>query len=368
MISGYATQKGTLEFAAGHPNVARTHFKEFDGLTLSSIGIGTYLGSPDDATDVLVKDAVVKSVTLGTNVIDTAINYRSQKAERSVGRALAQLFEKGKAKREQIFISTKNGYVTNDGDSKEEFWQNIQNTLVKPGVIKSGDISSGYHCMTIPYLQDQLERSLKNLGLECVDLMYLHNAAEGQLQDISREEFMKRLAEVFGFYERQRAEGRIRYYGMATWDCFRVPKGHPQHLSIFDVAEAAAVAGGNQNGFKFIQLPYNMYYDQALTLRNQEKGGKDLTILESAAMLGIGVFASVPLMQARLLGPNVLPDFGQLAKPAHRALQFVRSTPGIIAPLVGQKSPSHVDENLELAKTPVLTETEFTELVSKLSR
>lgn len=368
MISGYATAEGTAEFANAHPGVARNHFKQFMGMTLSSIGIGTYLGNVDDATDALVKDAVVKSVTLGANVIDTAINYRSQKAERSIGRAIVQLIEKGKAKRSHLFISTKNGYITNDGDSNEEFWQDVQNTLVKPGIIKSGDISSGYHCMTIPYLKDQLQRSLANLGLDCVDLMYLHNAAEGQLQDMTREEFLKKLAEVFEFYERQVSDGKIRYYGMATWECFRVPKEHPQYLSIFDVAELAAAAGGTQNGFRFIQLPYNMYYDQALTQKTQEKGGVAFTILEAAAKLGIGVFTSVPLMQAKLLGSKVLPEFGNLEKPSHRALQFVRSTPGVIAPVVGQKSPSHVDENLELAKIPIWSETEFSNLVSRLSQ
>ncbi|WP_255496402.1 aldo/keto reductase, partial [Candidatus Nitrosotalea sp. FS] len=107
------------------------------------------------------------------------INYRAQKAERSVGKAIAEMVESGDAKRDEIFVSTKNGYVTNDGDVNEEFWINIQNTLVKPGVIKSGDISSGYHCMTIPYLQDQLVRSMKNLGLDCIDLMYFAQCCRG---------------------------------------------------------------------------------------------------------------------------------------------------------------------------------------------
>lgn len=367
MISGHATAEGTADFAKKHPSVAENHFKQFCGLTLSSIGMGTYLGNADDATDLLVKDAVIKSVSLGINVIDTAINYRAQKAERSVGKAVAQILEKNKAGRDQLFISTKNGYVTNDGDVREEFWQNIQNSLVKPGIIKSGDISSGYHCMTIPYLQDQLNKSLRNLDLECIDLMYLHNAAEGQLQDITRDEFMKKLGEVFGFYEDQRKMGRIMHYGMATWDCFRVPQEHQQYLSIFEIASMARDIGGPENGFKFIQLPYNMYLDQALTMKNQVHDGAMFSILEAAEKLGIGVFTSVPLMQARLLGPNTLPEFGRLTRPSHRAVQFVRSTPGVIAPLVGQKSPSHVDENLELAKIPHMSRTEFSDLLGKLS-
>ncbi len=366
MIPGFATREGTANYAKRQSKVASNHYKNFAGLTLSSVGVGTYLGNPDDSTDILVKDAIKTSVKAGINVIDTAINYRSQKAERSVGKAIAELIESGDAKRDEVFVSTKNGYVTNDGDVNEEFWVNIQNTLVKPGIIKSGDISSGYHCMTVPYLQDHLKRSMKNLGLDCIDLMYLHNAAEGQLQDISKEEFSKNLKDVFEFYESQRKNGSIKYYGMATWECFRVATNHPQYLSIFDMVKIAKDVGGQDHGFRFIQLPYNMYLDQALTVKNQGDANQ-YTILESAIQLDIGVFASVPLMQAKLLAPNVLPEFGQMSKPSHRAMQFVRSTPGIIAPLVGQKSQAHVQENLDILATPVLSETEFSDLIKKLS-
>ncbi len=366
MITGHATPEGTSNFVKKSQTAAKNHFKQFAGLSLSSIGIGTYLGNVDDSTDVLVKEAVKKSILSAINVIDTAINYRSQKAERSVGKAILELVEGGSVKRDELFISTKNGYVTNDGDVKEEFWEYIQNTLVKPGIIKSNDISSGYHCMTIPYLQDQLNRSLNNLGFDCIDLMYLHNAAEGQLQDISKDVFMKNLKEVFEFYEKQRKQGTIRYYGMATWDCFRVPKEHPQHLLLADALRLAKEAGGNEYGFKFVQLPYNMYLDQALVLKNQTTGEIETTVLEAATNFGVGVFASVPLMQAKLLGQNIIPEFGGL-KPSHRALQFVRSTPGIIAPLVGHKKISHVDENLELIKIPPLSNLEFSQLLKTLT-
>ena len=365
MITGHVTSEGTANFATKNQTVEKNHYKQFLGLTLSSIGIGTYLGNADNATDILVKDAIKKSVLSGVNVIDTAINYRSQKAERSVRKAVSELIEESKVKREELFISTKNGYVTNDADVKEEFWEYINNTLVRPGIIKAGDISSGYHCMTIPYLENQLKTSLKNLDFECIDLMYIHNAVEGQ-QDISKEEFMKNLKLVFEFYEKQRKEGTIKYYGMATWDCFRVPKKNPQYMSLSDILKLAKEAGGNENGFKFIQLPYNMYLDQALTIQNQTVNGKEISILDASKNLGIGVFASVPLMQSKLLGPNVIPEFGGL-KPAHRALQFVRSTPGILAPLVGQKSSSHVDENLELVKVAPMSESEFNQLITSLT-
>jgi aryl-alcohol dehydrogenase-like predicted oxidoreductase len=367
VVQGFATLDGTANFAKRQSKAAKNHFKNFAGLTLSSVGVGTYLGNPDGLTDNMVKESIKTSIKSGVNVIDTAINYRAQKAERSVGQAISELIQSGELKREEIFISTKNGYITNDGDVNEDFWMNIQNTLVKPGVIKSGDISSGYHCMTIPYLQDQLSRSMKNMNLDCIDLMYIHNSAEGQLQDISKEEFIKKLGDVFEFYEEQRKIGSIKYYGMATWDCFRVAQDNPQYISIFEIVELAKKICGIDNGFRFIQLPYNMYLDQALTMKNQRIGESQYSILESAVKLGIGVFASVPLMQAKLLRPDIIPEFGGLSKPSHRAIQFVRSTPGIIAPLVGQKSQEHVQENLDILKIPVMSEIEFSDLIKKLS-
>ena len=75
-------------------------------------------------------------------------------------------------------------------------------------------------------------------------------------------------------------------------------------LNIFLLEDIVAMAkniGGNDHGFKFIQLPYNMNYDQALLGKNQLIQNKPVSILEAAVTLGIGVFTSVPFMQGRLL-------------------------------------------------------------------
>ena len=366
MIDGHATPEGTAEFFKKHSDVNPKNFRTIHGLTLSNIGVGTYLGNPDAPTDHLVINAIKKSILAGINVIDTAINYRSQKAERSVSKAILELIHDGKINRNEIFISTKNGYVTNDGDIKEDFWQYVNREYVTKGVIQKNDISSGYHCMTIPYLKDQLERSRKNLGLQCIDLMYLHNAVEGQIQDVTKEQFMKNLRMVFEFYESKRKEGKIRFYGMATWECFRVQADNPNFLELSEVMTLANEVGGAEHGFRFIQLPFNMYLDQALIMKNQSFNGTLDSILQVAKSYGIGVFTSVPLMQAKLLSPGVMPEFDDL-KPSLRALQFARSTPGVLAPLIGHKLEQHVQENLEIMKIPPITEIEFQHLVKKLT-
>jgi aryl-alcohol dehydrogenase-like predicted oxidoreductase len=52
--------------------------------------------------------------------------------------------------------------------------------------------------------------------------------------------------------------------------------------------------------------------------------------------------------------------------PSVGLLQFIRSTPGVLAPLVGQKSDAHVTENLEVLKIPPFSEDEFTSTTKNL--
>src|SRR6185369_5286454 len=93
------------------------HFRDGPhGLILSSIGIGTYLGDPDDQTDAAYGETLVGAITLGTNVVDTAINYRAQRSERVVGMAIAALIEAGELQRDEVVVCTKGGYIPFDRD------------------------------------------------------------------------------------------------------------------------------------------------------------------------------------------------------------------------------------------------------------
>ena len=107
MISGFATPEGTKNFTVKNDSIPEKNFNVFQELSLSNVGIGTYLGNPDSNTDNMVKNAVKQSVLAGINVIDTAINYRAQKAERSVGNAISELISENNISRDEIFVSTK---------------------------------------------------------------------------------------------------------------------------------------------------------------------------------------------------------------------------------------------------------------------
>src|SRR5262249_54478232 len=109
----FATADGTQRFRERFSGtVDCTHFRLADALWLSSIGLGTYLGDPTDQVNANYQTAIIRALSLGCNVIDTAINYRFQRSERAVGVALKQCA----VSREEYFVSTKGGYVPYEGD------------------------------------------------------------------------------------------------------------------------------------------------------------------------------------------------------------------------------------------------------------
>lgn len=370
VLNGYATDSGTkryMEYAVqrGKPSI---HFRLFDGLYLSSIGMGTYLGDLSTENDKAMENAVYESIKSGAvNVIDTAINYRAMKSEKSIGRALLRLTEDDIISRDEVFICTKNGYITNDGDyPRIDVMEYMQRMFISTGLIRPDDISSGYNVLSPNYIERCIDKSLTNMHLNTIDLVYIHNAFESWHEDIKREEFMQMLSRVFEVYERYRSNNKIRYYGMATWTCFRLPPDNKEYLSLEEVVDLAEKVGGKQHGFRFIQLPYNLAYSEALLLKGQNVGTeKNLTILEAAERLKIKLFTSIPLFQGRLLKAQI-PDYMGLTDQVAKLIQVIRSSPSVIAPLIGYKKPQHVEQNLKIANIPPLNDEEFKEVIHSL--
>jgi aryl-alcohol dehydrogenase-like predicted oxidoreductase len=371
-LQGYATPAGTKRYIQYAVSQGRPegHFKRFDGLHLSSIGIGTYLGEPTQQDDLAVENAVYQSVKSGAvNVIDTAINYRAMKSEKSIGRALLRVVKDGIIARDQVFISTKNGYITNDGDYPNvDVMEYMHRMYIQTEVMSADDISSGYNVMNPNYLGKCIDKSLMNMHLSTIDLVYIHNAFESWHEDVSRQQFMEMLARAFEVYEKYRSQNKIRYYGMATWTCFRVPTDSPEYLSLEQAVKVAESVGGKNHGFRFIQLPYNLAYSEALLLKNQSAGpaSGSLTILEAASKLNVGIFTSIPLFQGRLLRTEI-PDYAGISDKVAKLVQIVRSSPSVIAPLIGQKKAEHVKENLKVADTPLLSQEEFKQAIRVLT-
>jgi aryl-alcohol dehydrogenase-like predicted oxidoreductase len=351
-ISGSGTTLGTERYRKRFDGkIPAEHFRQAQGLWMSSIGIGTYLGNYDDATDQEYHQAVVRAVESGCNVIDSAINYRLQRSERAIGTALKELTTKG-YNRDEIVVATKGGFIPYDGIPPKDQRGYIEQTFIKTGLAAPSDIVSGCHCMTPKYLLHQLDGSLRNLDLESIDIYYVHNP-ETQLGKVTADEFDSRLVKAFEALERAVGAGKIQTYGVATWNCFRNAADAKDFLSLAHVIELAAQAGGKNHHFKVIQLPLNLGMSEALSSPNQPLHGHQHTLLEAAQEFGLTVVCSASVLQGQLtrnLPPIIHETFTGLETDAQRALQFVRSTPGVTTALVGMKQPKHVEENLATAR------------------
>ncbi|HUK31234.1 MAG TPA: aldo/keto reductase [Candidatus Acidoferrum sp.] len=379
-MSRHATAEGTQRYAkrfAGRTN--ETHFRmiadpaaqKSDRLqpqqqfAVSTLGIGTYLGNPDEATDRAYTEAVIAAMESGFNVVDSAINYRLQRSERSIGAALAELGRRG-YEREEILLCTKAGFLTPDGAMPPDAGAYFEKEFIARGILKADEIAAGCHSMAPRYLADQLERSLHNLGVNCLDVFYLHNP-ETQLSELSRGDFLARLGAAFMWAESMVSAGKICAYGMATWNGFRVPPDSPEHISLAAVEAMAREIAGEAHHFRYVQLPVNLAMTEALTLPNQELEDKPVTMVEAAGALGIHLIGSAALLQGRMA--RKLPAFVAkaigLENDAERALQFARSVPGMTSALVGMSRAEHVRANARLFAEPLLDAEQFAWLFSR---
>jgi aryl-alcohol dehydrogenase-like predicted oxidoreductase len=257
-MTSAATIEGTTRYRDRfQTQIPAEHFREAEGLLLSSIGLGTYLGHWDAKTDEAYKKSVIRAVELGCNVIDSAINYRFQRSERNIGDALKELFKSGTASRDEMVVCTKGGYVPYENEPPNgpvEARRYVEETFINTGIVTRDEVFSGSHCMAPRYLEHQLNQSLQNLSLDAIDVYYIHNP-EGQLGGISAEQFASRIHAAFEFLEKCVADGKIRYYGTATWNGYRQPPGSRDLLSLADLEYTASEVAGDDHHFRFIQLP-----------------------------------------------------------------------------------------------------------------
>ena len=354
-LAGHATPEGTKRLADRTPGWPEDARRQAFGLTLSSVGLGTYLGDPGPAKDHGYHDAIVAALRGGINVIDTAINYREQRSERVVGAAVRALVRDALVARDELFVSTKGGFVPGDADAADPR-QAIQDAYVATGLLTRETFVAGCHCMSPAYLADQVRRSRDNLGLETLDLYYVHNPETQLGAGVAEDEFYGRLGEAFRQLERSKAAGHIARYGIATWDGLRTPPGEQGHLSLSRVIaaakEAADAEGAPGVGLGAVQAPLNLAMPEAVTATTQRTAaGATVPLAEALRASGLAFFTSGSILQGRLArgiprgaGDRIRMD----GTPAQVALQATRSAPGVTTALIGMSQVPHVDEALDL--------------------
>jgi aryl-alcohol dehydrogenase-like predicted oxidoreductase len=334
-------------------------FRETSDLILSTIGIGTARGEADDTVDCQIRRAIVRSIAAGINVLDTSANYRDGRSERAVGAAVRTAILRGEVNRDELFIASKGGYMPLAPGSSHELAAAYLQSISCPQT--ASETVSGCHSIHPEFLAHELSSSRANLGLETLDVYYLHNP-EVQLREVERCEFRRRLYRAFVFLEEMCRLGTIRRYGVATWHGLRVPEEHQLRLDLPEIGEIARAASGDEHHhWAYIQAPLNPLMPE-LAITRQCMGGIETPVIEAANQLGVSVIASASLAQGRSLGsfrramgPAVTSRWGD--SEAQCSLQFTRSIPGVVSCLVGMKTDEHVDEIISMTRRdPLLPE------------
>jgi aryl-alcohol dehydrogenase-like predicted oxidoreductase len=360
-----ATAAGTARYVARYATrFTDDYFHRLGPLGVGSIGLGTYLGECSDEDDARYEATVYAGFGAGCNVVDTAINYRCQRSERAVGRALARALADGVVRRDEILVCSKGGYIALDGAppaTRDEYEAYLAREFFTPGVMTPDDVVHGGHSLAPGFLAHQIARSRANLGVETIDIYYLHEP-ERQLDSPAGGAFATTLRRAAEALEASVARGEIARWGVASWRGLRVAPGAKvrDHLTLADVVAAARDVAGNAHHFAAVQLPINLAMTEALRVPTQPlpaRGGhlppRTTPLLQAAQELGLATVASATLMQAQLAAnlPAPLRDaFPGCETDAQRAITFVRSLPGVSVALVGMRSVEHLTENLRAAR------------------
>ncbi|NWF66309.1 MAG: aldo/keto reductase [Campylobacterales bacterium] len=327
-------------------------------MIISNLGVGTFKPEPYKDENYLFsfKDSIIEAVKNGCNFIDCAINYRYQQSEREVKDALDELFSQNIVNREQLVLCSKGGFIPLNYPFPHPYkW--IEENIIEQDLATKDEIIEDQHCLSAKFIEWSLNCSLKNLNVETIDIYYLHNV-EMELGYISYEALLQKVKECFIVLERLCDEGKIRYYGIASWNGFLNEPTFLEYLSLNDFVKIAKEVGGEKNRFKFVQSPYNLAKPHAYTYQNQQLDDElYYSLIQACIKLGLNFIASSSLLQMNLFKKEFSNSISSLlgsifASDVQKALQFSRSANGVVSALFSSIEPLHVKHNMEINLIP----------------
>ncbi|HEY7530022.1 MAG TPA: aldo/keto reductase [Gemmatimonadota bacterium] len=296
-VPGTATPEGTRRHAergllpdSAYAVLGRTN------LTVSRVGFGGYRVDEEAPEH---REALVRALEGGVNLVDTAANYAGGGSERVVGETLRELIARGALRRDEVVVVSKLGYLQGADLARHTDGST-------PDVITLGE-GVGYS-LDPDVLRAGLERSLERLGLETLDVLLLHDPEEllgharrrGVDPEAAREELDLQLRRAFASLEEHAAEGRIRWYGVSS-NTVAAPASDPEATSLARMLDAARAAGGDDHRFAVLQLPFNVLESEAALAPasapvSADGPSPDTTpVLDLAARAGVAVLANRPL-------------------------------------------------------------------------
>ena len=152
------------------------------GIEVSEVGFGNWTVTTGWWGEYTEDEAIAlhrAAFDAGITFFDTSNAYREGYGEEVLGRAIADV-------RDQVVIATKFGYDLEATDSR-------RGQQERP------------HRTDIPSVRQDLDDSLRRLGVDAIDVWQLHNPRMAHLDD----------DELFAFLEEAKKQGKIRSYGIA---------------------------------------------------------------------------------------------------------------------------------------------------------
>ncbi len=262
------------------------------GLLVSRVGFGGYRIHEHDPDH---REALKAAIQAGVNLIDTSSNYTDGSSERLIGSSLADLFNVGVAKRDELVIVTKAGFI--QGAALAEAKKMKTRGELWPDVIEMPNET--WHCIAPAFLAHSITQSLERLKVDAIDVVLVHNpevffkASRKNIED--RKMFLKRMLHAFKHLEGEVARGRIKHYGVSS-NGFPEPENQSTHVPLKKLIELAKEAAGSEDHhFSVVQFPFNIFEPNPALYPQQE--GEIL--LDVTKKYELGVLTNRPLNALR---------------------------------------------------------------------
>lgn len=341
MLKGFADLYGTKDYFM---NIHKSDnwIAKNDRFCYSKLGLGTYIGDFSDEHSRLFREAITFALLNGINFIDTAINYRGMRSERDLGLVLTKLIEEGIIKRNQVVISSKAGIIPGDGEIMLRPVDYLKEKLLDTGILDSEDVyieETLRLTMSPKYFNYALDISRKHLNLETIDIYYIHEI-ELSMKHYGPEEFYRKLKGIITAYENMVSEGKIREYGMATWEAYQLNPGEDRYISLEKVMEVVESVTPNHH-FKHLMVPVNLNMKECVENKSQSYKGEKLSIIECAEKFGLDVHVSGPLGQGEAANNSTVKEY----------LTYLVNESGCCSYFIGSKRIEHIKENMEIIET-----------------
>ena len=376
LIPGYCSMRASKHYVTTFgKDCAVGHYSDFLNvhLQLSSLGLGTFPGAPTDEVDAQYVEIVADALTHGVNVIDTGAHYRYGRSAAAVGLGVRRAMEAG-VEREQMFLISKGGFLSFRNERPADLAAWFQQEVVAKGLGRSEDLTQA-HCISPEYIAFQLELSRQLMGVETLDA-FLIDQPEVHIPAIGKDQLNRKLEKVFMVLEQAVKDKKLRYYGISTFEGFRVETDNPLFQSITSMqghAEKAARAIWRdeqaKHQFKVVQMPFNQVMQEGFTRFSQATGKGNIgSTIQAAHQLGVYLMASHSLFKGHLAKQAMDPvqqAMPMLQNHAQRALQFNRSTPGVGTALAGISTPAHLQDMLAVTRVPPLEKTAYLQMYQR---